>query len=108
MADPRESRLPKWAQEQLSDARRKIRELERMNADLRSDVGDTNTHVLNYGSDDQPLPNNARVQFAFPGKGWDQHIQVYVEGGRLRIQGGRTLVIHPAVSNAFWVALGDR
>lgn len=108
MTDQREARLPKWAQEELTSLRRQLKTARTRIDELRWAVGETNTSVLNYGNDDQPLANNAHVQFDFPGKRWDNHIQVYIEGGRLRIQGGRTLVIYPSVSNAFWVELEDR
>lgn len=106
--DPREEKLPKWAQETLSTLRRELERSAIRNAELRGEVGETNTVVTNYGEFDQPLRNNARVQFNFPGERWDNYIQAYVEGNRLRIQGGRYVVIHPNVSNAFWIELGDR
>jgi hypothetical protein len=108
VSDPREERLPKWAQEELQSLRRKVLDAQLLNEELRGEVGQTNTFVLNYGDGtNQPLPNNARVEFRWPSKRWDEHIQVYIEGDRLHIQGGRFLVIHPQVSNAFDIALGN-
>ncbi|MFC9620240.1 hypothetical protein ACFTXM_09650 [Streptomyces sp. NPDC056930] len=106
MSDSREARLPKWAQEELLRLRRKLEVEQKRNAELRGEVGETNTHVQNYISDDQPLPNDARVKFQLGGR-YDQHVTVHVEAGRLWLNGGRFLVIHPHVSNAFRVAIGE-
>jgi hypothetical protein len=108
MADPREARLPKWAQAELSSLRRKLEVEEKRNAELRGQVGETNIHVQNYGSDDQPIPKGAAVKFQTDDKRWDSHITVRVEGRSLWLHGGRGLVIHPHVSNAFRVVIGDR
>jgi hypothetical protein len=106
MADPREARLPKWAQEELAGLRRQVTRERKLNAELRGEVGETNTHVQNYGSDDQPVTNNARVQFRL-GERYDQYVTVHVEGDSLWLHGGRFLTIHPHVSNAFRVSVGD-
>jgi hypothetical protein len=106
MADPREERLPKWAQEELARLRRQVLRERALNDDLRGKVGETNTHVQNYGSDDQPLPKDARVQFRM-GERYDQYVTVNVEGDALWLHGGRFLTIHPHVSNAFRVTVGD-
>ncbi|MCX4554179.1 hypothetical protein [Streptomyces sp. NBC_01500] len=106
MADPREVRLPKWAQEELRSLRNKLDREAQHNAALRADVGETNVHVKNYISDDQPLPKDARVEFKL-GDRYDRYIAVHVTGNRLWLYGGRLLVIHPHVSNAFSVQVED-
>jgi hypothetical protein len=106
MADPREERLPKWAREEINGLRTQLRRERERNAELRGEVGETNTHVLNYGSDDQPLIKDARVQHRL-GPRFDQYVTVHVEGGSLWLHGGRFLTIHPHVSNAFRVTVGD-
>ncbi|MFF1812411.1 hypothetical protein ACFVXW_25420 [Streptomyces sp. NPDC058251] len=106
MADPREGRLPKWAQEELASLRREVLRERALNDDLRGQVGETNTHVQNYSSPDQPLPNDARVKYRL-GDRFDQYITVNVEGDALSLHGGRFLTIHPHVSNAFRVTVGD-
>ncbi|MFI2188017.1 hypothetical protein [Streptomyces sioyaensis] len=108
MADARESRLPKWAQEELGRLRRSLEAERARNAELRADVGETNIHVQNYSSDDQPIVKGASIHFGLDDKRWDSHITVRVDGRDLWVHGGRTLVIHPHVSNAFRVRLGDR
>lgn len=106
MADPREARLPKWAQEQARSYRTQIARLEALNADLRGEVGETSVHVQNYSGPDQPLRSDARVKFR-TGDRFDQYVTVHVEGGALWLHGGRFLTIHPHVSNAFSVSIGD-
>ncbi|WP_333731740.1 DUF7239 family protein [Streptomyces sp. IBSBF 3010] len=106
MADPREARLPKWAQEELKALRVKLDREMRHNAALRADVGETNTCVENYTSNDQPLPKDARVKYKM-GERYDEYIAVHIEDNRLWIHGGRFLVIHPHVSNAFYVTVGE-
>ncbi|MEU3686959.1 DUF7239 family protein [Streptomyces narbonensis] len=110
MADPRESKLPKWAQAELSRLRRDLSEEKRVNADLRGDIPDTNTYVLDYGRHNQPLPNNARVSFHLRQDDGRirQSIQAYVEYGRLRIQGDNSLDIHPGSSNSFTLSFRER
>lgn len=104
--DPREARLPKWAQEELRALRRKLEVAEQEAEQLRGNVGETNVHVQNYTSHDQPLPKGARVRFRV-GERFDQYVTVSIEGERVWLHGGRFLTIHPHVSNAFAVSVGD-
>ncbi|WP_328546766.1 hypothetical protein [Streptomyces platensis] len=108
MADARESRLPKWAQEELRRLRQSLAVERKRAAELRGEVGETNVHVQNYGSDDQPLPSGASVKFHLDPEVWNQYITVRVESGQLWLHGGGSLVIHPHVSNALWVGMGER
>ncbi|MEU9560328.1 DUF7239 family protein [Streptomyces fumanus] len=107
MADPREARLPKWAQEELSRLRRSLVQAEARNAELRGKVGKTNTHVQNFGQDDQPLPNGSTVRFQLRSDHWDQYVSARVERGRLSLLGGRSLLVLPHVSNALYLSLRD-
>lgn len=104
--DEREHKLPKWAQAELHTLRTQLERERERNADLRGEVGPTNTYVKNYTSEDRPLPNDARICHRL-GERFDQYIDVHVEGKRLWLHGGRFLVIHPHVSNAFYVTVGE-
>jgi hypothetical protein len=107
MADPREARLPKWAQEELSTLRRAL-DVERQNvAELKGVNPGSNTFLIDYGRTDAPLPRNARIGFHLhPDDGRiRQAIQVYVEDGALAIQGDYALTIKPRASNSFSVEL---
>jgi hypothetical protein len=106
MSDPREERLPKWAQEQFKTLRMRLAVEQRLNEELRGNVGETNTKVQNYTGHDQPLIQDARVQFKL-GDRYDQYVTVHIENDRLWLHGGRFLTIHPHVSNAFTVSVGE-
>ncbi|MCF3174765.1 hypothetical protein IPZ61_15715 [Streptomyces sioyaensis] len=106
MADPRELRLPKWAQEELRHLRHSLAVLQKRTDELRGEVGETNVHVQNYTSADQPLPKDARVKYQLGGR-FDEYVAVHVEDNRLWLHGGRFLVIRPHVSNAFYVTVGQ-
>ena len=110
MTDARESKLPKWAQEEFRRLRRELNDERRINADLRGEIPDTNTYVMDYGRTNQPLPNNARVSFHLRQDDGRvrQSIQAYVEYGKLRIQGDNTLDIHPGSSNSFTMSFRER
>jgi hypothetical protein len=105
--DPRESKLPKWAQSELSTLRRELSIERQRNAELRGDVPNANTFVLDYGHESTPLPRDARVQFDLRKDDGRvrQSIQCYVESGMLRIQGDYSLILHPRASNSFFVEL---
>lgn len=106
MPDPREERLPKWAQPELRSLRRKLEVAEQEAEALRGNVGETDVHVQNYTSHDQPLPKGAQIKFRL-GDRYDEYVTVRIEGDRLSLNGGRFLTIHPHVSNAFSVSVGD-
>jgi hypothetical protein len=81
----------------------------RRSAELRGDNPTTNTFVLDYGHDSQRLRRDARVSFHLredTGR-VRQAIQVYIENGRLRIQGDYSLIVRPSASNTFSVELED-
>jgi hypothetical protein len=104
--DPREERLPKWAQFELMTLRATVRRLKARNAELRGEIGETNTHVLNFGdAADQPLQRDARVQFSLGEARWDEHVQAYIANDRLQLQGGRPMIIIPNVSNSITIML---
>lgn len=108
--DPREARLPKWAQEELRSLRRELDSTQRKLKEAHGDIPDTDTYLLDYGSlTDWPLPRGARVAFHLtpPGLGRKvrQAIQAYVSDGALHIQGDTSLVVYPRASNSFNIEL---
>jgi hypothetical protein len=112
-ADPREPRLPKWAQEDLSTLRREVDTLTRLITDMRAEIPKTDTFVSDYLRGDTPLPPGARIDFVMtrdPGAtDTSQRIQVYIgqEGG-LEIQGGRGICLEPRASNSLRIRLERR
>ncbi|MGY5131301.1 DUF7239 family protein [Streptomyces nigrescens] len=107
MPDPREARLPKWTQEELRTLRRELRQERQRTEELAGRNPGTNTFLIDYGHKDGELPRNARIAFhTQPDDGRvRQAIQVYIENGKLRIQGDYGLSICPAASNSFTVSL---
>lgn len=111
MADPREARLPKWAQDELRTLRRELGSARRKVEELKGNVPDTDTYLLDYGSlDDFPLPKGARVAFHLTPPGYErkvrQAVQCYIASdGALHIQGDSSLIIYPRASNSFNIEL---
>jgi hypothetical protein len=110
MSDPREARLPKWAQEELRSLRKKLGTTQRKLEESHGNIPDTDTYLLDYGSlTDWPLPRGARVAFHLTPQGHErkvrQAIQVYASDGALRIQGDTSLVVFPRASNSFNIEL---
>jgi hypothetical protein len=108
--DPREARLPKWAQEELRNLRRELGSTQRKLEEARGNVPDTDTYLLDYGSlNDFPLPKGARVAFHMTPPGHTrkvrQAVQVYVSDGALHVQGDTSLIIYPRASNTFNIEL---
>lgn len=82
--DPREAKLPRWAQDELDQLRRALRD-----ADLKAEAArlatrpdDTNTTVERRDGT-IGLPNGAKVSFELPGGG----IDVRVEDSHLLVMG---------------------
>lgn len=109
MIDPREARLPKWAQEEFASLRRHVTALDAMVSEAHYDVGSTNVHTRQYPHADRPLPRHAHVVFTFESdQTRGQDVSVYFdERGRLTVQGDRSLAVHPEASNAFRIEIRD-
>ncbi|WP_406379139.1 hypothetical protein [Streptomyces sp. NBC_00197] len=107
MPDPRESRLPKWAQQELSRLRRDL-DIERQTVEeLRGNIPDTDTFALDYIRGNSPLPKGSRVGFhPRPDDDFGRlQIQVYCESGRLRVQGDYALTVRPSASNSLTIEI---
>lgn len=105
----REAKLPVWAQARLDSLRRNLEAQRKHIAEMKDANPDTNTRLLDYSQGDTPLPADARVGFnpkpnAMAGR---NQIQVYIEKGRLRVQGDYPLTIRPEASNTFTVELRE-
>lgn len=115
--DPREDKLPRWAQEQLQKLRREVEDLNswKSNANivLRETIdpeqhGGSNVTFSNGGMEEEiPLPRHSRVTWSF-GPGTYNEIQAHIDSvGRLVLQAGRTLVIQPRATNLIEVIPGE-
>lgn len=111
--DPREARLPKWAQAELSTLRRRLRDAERHIRDLTGDIDATDTYVdsMRCGEDrDYPLPPGSKVAYRLHDRAHSGYVRVYLyhdrwAGTQLHIQGDRSLIIKPSASNTFYVEM---
>jgi hypothetical protein len=108
--DPREAKLPKWAQELIADMRRDLISSQKFAASLRTNHAGSNTQVQNYSHGDWGVPNNSRIAFhLLPDTGRVRRsVKVYIEDGKLMIQGDYSLNIHPESSNTFRVEFRER
>lgn len=106
--DPREAKLPKWAQELIADLRRTIGEQARTITTLNWEHTDSNVFLTGgRRADDLALPKFSQVRFV---QGHNRDISVGVNRwpthgkvGVLEIYGSRSLIIHPCASNVLQV-----
>lgn len=107
MSDPRESKLPRWAQEALADERRRADTAERKLAAHKETVQKTR---IWFGHYDNPIYvpvfyGHERVHFDL-GELGEHYTEVQVgftRDGRLEVQGGHSLSVDMQSSNTFQV-----
>jgi hypothetical protein len=107
----REARLPQWAQNELTNLRRKVADQAKRIGELTGDITGKNVLVRNYEYGDTALPHDSRIAFVFdPDKPRGSDVLVHF-GGRnsdeLVIQGDRALLVHPAASNSIYITLRE-
>lgn len=110
--DPREERLPKWAQEMIQDARRRTERAEKARDKARQGTDPQGSRAVRYFYDEIPLGLGARpnVRFTLEPGGYG-HSYRYVDvrisesDRRVEIMGGRSIHIEPVSSNVvhIWV-----
>jgi hypothetical protein len=91
--------------------RRELHAKERIIAELRGEIPDSDTYVIDYLHGDTPLPKGARVAFRLgPDDGRiRRNVQAYIEEpGTLYIQGDYGLAVLPSASNALRIKLDMR
>lgn len=110
MADPREARLPKWAQDELAILRRDLESVKRYADELRGHRGESDTYVQNYLHGDYALPARSRIAFhLLPDDGRVRRsIKVHVEDGVLNVQGDDMIDIRPQASNSLTIKFRGR
>lgn len=113
--DPREARLPRWAQNELASLRRQLNAAERHIRNLTGDIEATDTVVENFepNSDrDYPLPPGSQVTYKLHDRPHGANVRVRVNrdpwgGVTLYISGDRPLLIKPSASNCFHITMPD-
>lgn len=101
----RERRLPKWAQEELRAVRRENRRLrDHIEA---NEPPDADTFADDYGATTGLPPRRAlgrgtKVSFyqTTDTDDWNSRVDVRVEGGWLKVYGGRSLIVIPESGNS--------
>jgi hypothetical protein len=105
--DPREERLPKWAQDHLNSLRGSIRTMQKA---LEQDVNDSNTFLqCQHPIENEALGKDARIIFKVPaGRAWGDEFNVHVEGDTLKVYAATTVLIKPTSSNCIEIRMEDR
>lgn len=105
--DPREERLPKWAQDHMNSLRSSIRIMQKA---LEQDVEDSNTFLQGpHPIEPEALPKDARIIFKVPrGQAWGDEFNVHVEGDTLKVYAATTVLIKPTSSNCLELRMEDR
>jgi hypothetical protein len=105
--DPREERLPKWAQDHLNSLRASIRTMQKA---LEQDVSDSNTFLQGpHEVENEALPKDSRIIFKTGDRrGWADQFTVHVENDTLKIYAATTVLIKPTSSNLLEIRMEDR
>lgn len=105
--DPREERLPKWAQEHMNALRNSILTMQRA---LEQDISNSNTFLkTEHSVEDEALGKSPRVVFKTNNdRPWLNEFQVHIEDDTLRIFAATTMIIKPTSSNMLQIRMEDR
>jgi hypothetical protein len=95
MAEHDLSKLPKWAQQEISRLRANEKHLRRR---IEAGPEDSNVFAEPYSDSPTPLGKDTTIEFRF-GDGWHQKFKVDLVGEYLEIYGGNTLQVEPQASN---------
>ena len=108
--DPREEKLPRWVQDRLAEARRRVREAEAGALEARLGTKPEDSLVIVEKFDTVPIGlGDAQVAFK-PSLGvdWTRFITVRVLNGGIEISGNSgPLVITPVASNVVRIKIGE-
>lgn len=105
--DPREERLPKWAQDHMNSLRGSIRSMQKA---LEQDINDSNTFLqCQHPIENEALGKSPRIIFKVPtGKAWGDEFNVHIEGDTLKIYAATTVIMKPTSSNCIEIRMEDR
>lgn len=115
-SDPREARLPKWAQAEMArlraaadsaDARVQAANDRAEFARLATDPEGSNTVFAEYGSPEVGLGNGVRVQFRMAGfdRDWRKYLDVRVQGDEIELHAGGGMSIRHNSSNLAYLTV---
>lgn len=105
--DPREERLPKWAQDHINSFRSTIRTMQRA---LEQDVSDSNTFLQGpHPVEPEALGKSPRIIFRTSSKsGWANQLTVHIEDDMLKVYAATTVLIKPTSSSCLEIRMEDR
>lgn len=105
--DPREERLPKWAQDHMNSLRASIRTMQKA---LEQDVSNSNTFLQGpHEIENEALGDSPRIIFKVPtGKAWGDEFNVHIDGDTLKVYAATTVVMKPTSSNCIEIRMEDR
>lgn len=105
--DPREDRLPKWAQDHMNSMRASIRTMQKA---LEQDVDDSNTFLQGpHEVENEALGNSPRIIFKVSeSKAWGDEFNVHIEGDTLKVYAATTVIMKPTSSNCIEIRMEDR
>jgi hypothetical protein len=113
--DPREDKLPKWAQDQLATLRRKVTDAERRAEEARLASGPEDSDTFLHPHDEIPvrLGRGEPVRFQL-GENYFDYLDVRIKRDRRDgpylelMSGGGVLALRPQVSNVVRVRVDER
>jgi hypothetical protein len=108
--DPREEKLPKWAQRKMRLLRQRLTETQDHLAIELVGVDADEPHIAvgDYGGEIKRYPHRTRVKYQIGTH--DKHfesIDVTIREGALYLMGGSAISIHPEASNTVRIKLRD-
>lgn len=106
--DPREERLPKWAQDHLNSLRGTIRTMKKA---LEQDTTDSNTFIQapTHDIEDEAIGKSPRIRFVTTNESsWNNTFQVHVEDRVLKIYASATCNVRPTSSNCLEIRMDER
>lgn len=118
IADPRETRLPVWAQDTINILRRRVADAEADAAKVRQGTRPETSRVLVdapfFGGDAPLFPDlglgDSTVAFRLGDPPWDRRdakVRVSVREGRLVVMGDQRIRIMPSATNTIEIEMGD-
>lgn len=106
--DPRESKLPAWAQKQLAHLRLELTDALKAaeEARLATSPDESNAVIDRFPVGSIGL-GNATVTFKLGDK-WHESVAVRVQGAALIVNGAGTISVQPSASNAVQITMRDQ
>jgi hypothetical protein len=105
--DPREGKLPQWAQRKLADSRRAVQFAteQAQEARLATKPSETDTVVDRYADIPIGLPKGCRVRYRTGPHDLSDYFEIRADGNGVEVHAGGPMVILPQVTNVLRLEL---